>query len=497
VTTYGLTEAGSGVTALPVAEGALAPGSAGRPLPGIELRVVDAQDVPVGPRQRGSIVVAGPTLATAYDGDAEATSARFVSGMFRTGDLGMLDDEGRLWVVDRQDELIISGGENISPAEVEAVLATHPGLADVAVVARPDAAWGAVPVAAVVPHPGRGAPTTQELRDFARDRLAGFKLPADVRIVAEVPRTASGKILRREVSALLDASAPDAPTTPRSHAIARPDGAIIHAETLGSGPLLLLLHATLSTAHDLGPLASRLARTFRVVSVDRRSAGASRMPPDDPGGAVDIASHVDDVLGVLDVVAPGERALAVGHSFGGCVALELAAWHPHRVTAAWVFEPPYLALLRAADVPDLTALGDRIAALGREQGPAAAALAFLDTVRGPGTSARLPEAARTRLGAEGRGAIADAALLGLDPRGLRRIMASVVVALGGRGGGPYAAVAAAITGRVSTATVERFPDLGHGGPTSRPDVVASSIAALAARTGLIPEHAVAPAEAAP
>jgi hypothetical protein len=148
-----------------------------------------------------------------------------------------------------------------------------------------------------------------------------------------------------------------------------------------------------------------------------------------------------------------------------------------------VFEPPYLSVLPATAAPDLAALGDRIAALARDEGPTAAALAFLDTVRGAGTSARLPPEARARLGMEGRSAVADAALLGFRPDDLGRIRAPVVVALGGRGGGPYEAIASALQARVEGLVIERFGDLGHGGPVSRPDSPAASIVAFARRIG--------------
>src|SRR4029079_450272 len=120
------------------------------------------------------------------------------------------------------------------------------------------------------------------------------------------PRTASGKVIRREVAGLMAATSPSEVDVPR------PDGAVVHVELRGEGPVVVLLHATLSSSSELRPLASRLATRFRVLSVDRRSAGASRMPPDDPGGPVDVAVHVADLRGVLDLVVPGEPVLVVG-----------------------------------------------------------------------------------------------------------------------------------------------------------------------------------------
>jgi pimeloyl-ACP methyl ester carboxylesterase len=483
VTTYGLTEAASGVTALLGDEAARVPGSAGRPLPGVVVRLVDGDDVEVPAGRTGSILVGGPTLATGYDDDPEATRASFQDGWLRTRDLGMVDTEGRLWVLDREDDLIISGGENISPAEVAGVLADHPAIADIAVVGRPHPVWGSVPVAVIVPRLGVPVPSIEELRMFGRQRLAGYKLPVASRVVDAIPRTASGKVIRRQITAILDAPA-GAAGDPARWDVARPDGASIHAETLGSGTPLVLLHATLSNTTELRGLMAVLAGAFQVVSVDRRAAGASRMPPDDPGGAIDVATHIDDLLAVMDLLLDGQRPLVVGHSFGGCVALELAARHPDRILGAWVFEPPYLPLL-GGSVPGLRSLGERIAALARDEGPTAAAFAFLDAVRGPGTADRLPAAARARLGAEGRAAVADAALLGLEPEGLARIVVPLEMGLGSRSGGPYPAVADELARRVPGLAIERLPELGHGAPVSRPEPVARSIVAFARRIGVI------------
>ncbi len=483
VTTYGLTEAASGVTALPATESAVAPGSVGRPLPDVRVRVVDDEGVDVGPDTAGTILVGGPTLATGYDRDPDASERTFEGGWLRTRDVGRLDEEGRLWVLDRLDSLIISGGENISPAEVEAALATHPGVADVAVFGRPDDVWGAVPVAAVVPRAHRRVPSMDELRLFARGRIAAHKLPRDVLVVSSIPRTPTGKVRRHELMTRLMTGPPIASGDPGDHVahdVTRPDGALIHVEDHGAGPdVIVLLHATLSNARELRGLAARLANAHRVLSIDRRSSGASRMPPNDPGGAVDVGVHVEDVLAVLEAVAPGQRAVMVGHSFGGCVALEAAARHPERVVGVWLFEPPYLPVVGSLDAFDLATLGDRIDTIARAEGMTAAALAFLDAVRGPGTAARLPAAARQRLATEGRAAIADAALEGLDPDGLGRIAAPVVLGLGGRSVGPYAEVADGLTRRVPALTVERFPGLGHGGPVSQPGRVAPSIIGLA------------------
>jgi o-succinylbenzoate---CoA ligase len=198
--TYGLTEACSQVTTERPGE---ADGrTAGGPLPGLEVRILDGDGRPVREGEEGTIAVRGPTLMRGYLDDDAATAGALRGGWLHTGDLGRLDARGRLTVLARRTDLILSGGENVYPAEVEAVLATHPGVAEVAVVARPDARWGQVPVAVVVP---RQAASLEDLRGWARARLAGFKVPAEVVPVTALPRTAAGKVDRAAVQATLTA----------------------------------------------------------------------------------------------------------------------------------------------------------------------------------------------------------------------------------------------------------------------------------------------------
>jgi O-succinylbenzoic acid--CoA ligase len=204
VPTYGLSEAGSGVTASPTAEAVHNPASAGRPLPGVEVRIAEPDDDGVG-----EIQVASPACFSAYLGDPAATRAAFTDDHWlRTGDLGRLDESGRLRVVDRRTDRIVRGGENVSPSEVEAVLLEHPAISDAAVVARRDAEFGQVAIAAVVlkpeVHGGAGAPTDDDLTRFCRDRLAAFKVPAEFIRVDALPRTASGKLRRAELRASLE-----------------------------------------------------------------------------------------------------------------------------------------------------------------------------------------------------------------------------------------------------------------------------------------------------
>ncbi|HUM10925.1 MAG TPA: o-succinylbenzoate--CoA ligase [Myxococcaceae bacterium] len=203
--TYGLTEACSQVTTERPGE---ADGhTAGAPLPGLEVQILgeDGRALPEG--EEGTIAVRGPTLMQGYLDDDAATAGVLRGGWLHTGDIGRLDRAGRLTVLARRTDLILSGGENVYPAEVEAVLATHPAVAEVAVVGRPDPRWGQVPVAVVVPRPAAGS--LGELKAWARARLAAFKVPAEVFPAAALPRTAAGKVDRAAVQASV--AAPSGP----------------------------------------------------------------------------------------------------------------------------------------------------------------------------------------------------------------------------------------------------------------------------------------------
>ena len=205
--TYGLTEAASQVTTLAPGEAGRRPRSSGRPLPGVSV-AVDADGGRAGPGEVGEILVAGPTVSPGY---LHAPPARRAGGWLRTGDLGSLDADGHLTVADRRDDLVVSGGENVYPAEVEGALAAHPAVAECAVVGLPDERWGEAVVAAIVPAGGRPPPAS-EIEAFLRRRLAGYKLPRRVEVwEGPLPRTASGKLLRRSVRERLAGADPAPP----------------------------------------------------------------------------------------------------------------------------------------------------------------------------------------------------------------------------------------------------------------------------------------------
>lgn len=196
VQTYGLTEAASQVTTLAPADALRKLGSAGRPLFPVTVRIADEAGRPLPPGEAGEILVRGPTVTAGYFGRPEETARALRDGWLHTGDIGYLDQEGYLYVLDRRDDLIVSGGENVYPAEVEAVLRQHPAVADAAVIGLPDERWGQTVAAAVVLRPGC-AVDGDELVRFCRERLAGYKVPRCFRIVPSLPRNAAGKLLRR------------------------------------------------------------------------------------------------------------------------------------------------------------------------------------------------------------------------------------------------------------------------------------------------------------
>jgi len=196
--TYGLSEAASQVATLLPAEAQTKPGSVGKPLLFTTVRIADehGQTLPSG--EIGEVVIKGPTVMQGYWQNAAATAQTIRDGELYTGDLGYLDEDGDLWLVQRRSDLIVTGGENVYPAEVENVLKQHPGVAAVCVVGIPHPQWGQQVAALIVPHLGQ-TPTPEELITFARQHLAGYKIPRYIQLTDRLPQTASGKIERHTV----------------------------------------------------------------------------------------------------------------------------------------------------------------------------------------------------------------------------------------------------------------------------------------------------------
>lgn len=192
---FGLTET-SPVVSLNLPDGNR-PGSVGRPIRNVRLRIVDERERDVAPGGDGEVWVQGPGVMRGYHHRPDATARALAEGgWFKTGDLGAIDAEGYLTITGRKKELIIVGGENVYPAEIESVLLDHPAVAEAAVVGRPDPGRGEVPVAFVVCSDGM---TIDEavLRRFVAERLAGYKVPRAIRIGADLPRGPTGKIHKR------------------------------------------------------------------------------------------------------------------------------------------------------------------------------------------------------------------------------------------------------------------------------------------------------------
>jgi long-chain acyl-CoA synthetase len=174
------------------------PGSVGTPVEGVEMRLVDTGGRDVPPGEVGEIAIRGHNVMKGYWNKPEATAEAIPDGWFRTGDMGRMDEDGYFYIVDRKKEMIIRGGFNVYPREIEEVLHEHPAVAEAAVIGIPHEQLGEEVAAAVALKPGASA-TAGELRAFAKDRVAAYKYPRHVWLVAELPKGPTGKILRREV----------------------------------------------------------------------------------------------------------------------------------------------------------------------------------------------------------------------------------------------------------------------------------------------------------
>lgn len=197
---YGLTETSPMVSILAPEYALTKVGSSGRTPMFVEAKIVDSAGRELtAPREQGEILVRGPNVTKGYWGMPEATARAIdADGWFRTGDAGFFDEEGFLTISDRIKDMIITGGENVYPAEIESQLTRHPAIAEVGVIGEPDSQWGERVVAVVALKPGQ-ALTLEELRAFAEENLAHFKLPKRLEIVKALPRNATGKILKYQL----------------------------------------------------------------------------------------------------------------------------------------------------------------------------------------------------------------------------------------------------------------------------------------------------------
>lgn len=196
---FGMTEFGPGIFALAAEDAIRKAGSIGRPNFYVDARIVDDQNRPLGPHEVGELVLKGPSRSSGYFNNPEAgAEAIDDDGWFHTGDLARYDQEWYFTIVDRKKDMFISGGENVYPAEIEAVLYQHPAVHMCAVVGVPDEKWGEVGLACVVLKPEETA-DEEELLDYLRGQLARYKVPRRVRFMPELPISGAGKILKREL----------------------------------------------------------------------------------------------------------------------------------------------------------------------------------------------------------------------------------------------------------------------------------------------------------
>jgi fatty-acyl-CoA synthase len=196
---YGLTETvGAGTALQPQDHRDALLRSCGKPYPGLDIKIVDGDDREVKQGDVGEILIRGGTTMKGYWNKPEATAKSIKNGWFYTGDAGYFDKDGFLFIHDRVKDMIVSGGENIYPAEVENAIFGHAAVADVAVIGVPDDKWGEAVKAIVVLKPGQTA-TPEDIIAFTRSRIAGYKLPKSVDFIEALPRNPSGKILRREL----------------------------------------------------------------------------------------------------------------------------------------------------------------------------------------------------------------------------------------------------------------------------------------------------------
>lgn len=198
---YGLTEttgAASSLTPEDHVKGGKLLRSCGRPNPGVQARIVDDHDISLPTGEVGEICLKGAFVMKSYWNRPEATEEAIVDGWFHTGDAGFFDEDGYLYIHDRVKDMIVSGGENVYPAEVENGLFSHPAIADVAVIGIPDEKWGEAVKAIVVLQPGKEA-SPEDIIAYAKTQIAGFKVPKSVDYIDVLPRNPSGKVLRREL----------------------------------------------------------------------------------------------------------------------------------------------------------------------------------------------------------------------------------------------------------------------------------------------------------
>ncbi len=358
--TYGLTECASQVATATPDQVRAKPGTVGKPLDGTTVRIVDEQgrDLPAG--EYGEIVVSGATVMQGY------LSQPPTNGTFHTGDIGYLDADGDLWIVQRRSDLIVSGGENVYPSEVEAVLRQHPAVEDACVVGLPDAEWGQRVAAMVALRQGELL-SEADLIAFSRERLAGYKQPRWIVFVDELPQTASGKVQRGQVKAILLAAWVSGcifhPLRLNGEFYCGSSPALTISTPLemhGAGDPLVLLHGFTGSGANWSAQIEAFASHFQVVTIDLLGHGETESPADPARYQMELAGR--DLIAIFDSLEL-ERVHLLGYSMGGRLALYTALTYPERIDRL-ILESASPGLKTAAErtarIAQDAALADRI-----------------------------------------------------------------------------------------------------------------------------------------
>lgn len=447
---YGLTEVGVNCFSMTVEESVCKAGSIGRPLMFTETRLVDAEgrDVPDG--EVGELWLRGPHVSLGYWRNPEATAAALdPDGWFHTGDLARRDAEGFHTIAGRVKDMLISGGVNVYPAEIEAEILQHPGVEDAAVVGVPHPSWGETGVAFVVARPGQD-PTAEALAAFLEPRLARYKIPRELIRVDALPRTPYGKVVKGEL---------------REWYLGR--GAATGASLLthrskGTGEPVLLLNGGMMSMGAWDPVAAILEADFRVIRCDFRG---QLLSPGTPPATM--AGHAEDVRALLEHLAPGPVHVLAA-SFGALAGLLLAARHPALVRSLAVItatervlpesseaiEAMKAAALQAARGGD----GGRVYDLLRDQ---AFSAAYLEANRESLSARRAQVAALPRAWFEGLAGLLGA-MDGLDLRADLRLIRCPALVVGAERDATFPiAHSRALADGIAGARLEVVADSGH------------------------------------
>jgi pimeloyl-ACP methyl ester carboxylesterase len=299
----------------------------------MDLKIVDGKGADLKPGEIGEIVGRGPMLMTEYYKNPEQTKETMKDGWLFTGDLGYVDKDGFLFLTGRKKDLIISGGVNVYPTDIEEVVIRHPAVKDVAVFGVPHEEWGETPVAAVVLNEGIAA-TPIEIKCWANQNLeARYQKIYKVIIMYELPRNVAGKILKRELRDKFSDEKNNLPgkdikTLKMKNCFINSNNIKLHyLEFEGEQPTIIFMHGLTANAHSFdGLIAAGLSSAFNILSVDLRGRGES----DAPDSGYTMKEHADDIIGLMDALKI-EKVILAGHSFGGFLALYLAKFFPARV----------------------------------------------------------------------------------------------------------------------------------------------------------------------